>query len=347
MLRVSEKQIQTITSAIKTDVDKLIFERLPAFDSVQEVQLLYDMMREYPSRSGKGLRPVQCVLYCQAYGGNREAALPTAAALELFQNWIVIHDDIEDSSELRRGKPALHQEHGIALAINAGDALAGRMWEMLLTNQHKLGETVALKLFRLFLDMLHRTTSGQHIELSWVENSRWDLAEEDYLNMCRNKTAYYTCVAPAIAGAIIAGHDEYSNGKMENFGLDLGVAFQIRDDILNLIGDESKYGKEMMGDLFEGKRTVMVIHCLQNASPADRDEFIEIMSRPREGKTLDEARRIMELFKEYKSIDYARGLSKHLSRKAKNTFQELEFPGPRQAVEDLRILIDYMVDRDY
>ena len=340
------EKAREITSAIKAEVDRLIFEHLPRTDPVKEVQLLYDMMRDYPARSGKGLRPTQCVLYCRAYGGDKDYALPTAAALELFQNWIVIHDDIEDGSELRRGKPALHYEYGVPLAINAGDALAGRMWEMLLSNQERLGQTRTLKLVRLFLEMLHRTTSGQHIELSWVESGRWDLTAEDYNNMCRNKTAFYTCVVPAMAGATIAEYNGNLDNRIVDFGFDLGVAFQIRDDILNLVGDISKYGKEICGDIYEGKKTLIVIHCVQNASESDRNDFLETMSKSREAKSEDDIVRVMELFRKYGSIEYARDFSKKLAQKAKKDFMELHFPGPPDAVEDLNILIDYMVDRD-
>ncbi|MCP4633185.1 MAG: polyprenyl synthetase family protein [candidate division Zixibacteria bacterium] len=339
-------KVRSITSSIKADVDKLIFERLPSTNPVREVQLLYDMMRDYPMRPGKGLRPVQCVLYCKAFGGDGDKAILTAAALELFQNWIVIHDDIEDGSELRRGDPSLHYKHGVPLAINAGDALAGRMWDMLLSNQKFLGEIKTLKLFELFLEMLHRTTSGQHIELSWVENGAWELAEEDYAEMCRLKTAYYTCVVPAVAGAVIAGYNGNLEDKIQEVGLNLGVAFQIRDDILNLVGDVGKYGKEILGDISEGKRTLIVIHFMNNASKTDRDEFLMIMSKPREEKSDEEVNRVMDLFQKYGSIDYARGVSKDLAQKAKKSFMELDFPGPLEAVEDLKVLIDYMVDRD-
>jgi geranylgeranyl diphosphate synthase type II len=335
-----------ITARIKEEVDRLIFRRLPSEDSVKEIQLLYDMMREYPARSGKGLRPAQCVLYCEAFGGDKDSAMPTAAALELFQNWIVIHDDIEDGSELRRGKPALHYEYGIPLAINAGDALAGRMWEMLLMNEELLGGEKTLKLLRLFLEMLHRTTSGQHIELSWVQDGRWDVTAEDYYYMCKRKTAFYTCVVPAIAGATIAGSNGRLDDRIETIGHDLGVAFQIRDDILNLVGDVAKYGKEIFGDIYEGKKTLIVIHCYQNANQKDKEELLKIMSKPRAEKTEKDVARVMELFGKYQSIEYARQYSRELAQKAKSKFMELNFPGPTTAAENLKVIIDFMVDRD-
>lgn len=206
----------------KAKIDEFIFKALPVKDPVPEIELLFAMMREYPQRSGKGLRPGLCLLSCKAFGGDSDKALTTAAALELFQNWIVIHDDIEDDSELRRGLPALHVKYNTPLAINAGDALAGKMWEVLLENQNILGAGKSFAILKEFSAMLNKTTSGQHIELSWVDNNRWDLTEEDYLVMCKNKTAWYTAVAPMRLGAIIAEAPQEALTKMVDLGLKLG-----------------------------------------------------------------------------------------------------------------------------
>jgi geranylgeranyl diphosphate synthase type II len=234
---------------LKSDVDRYIFDFLPSGHDIPEIDLLYQMMRDYPSRAGKGLRPGLLLIFNRAYGGNDAQALNTAAALELFQNWIVIHDDIEDQSDLRRGLPALHIKHGVALALNAGDALAGKMWEMLLKNSEILGGEKTIAILDEFLKMYDHTTAGQHIELGWVNAGRWDITEDDYFNMCRRKTAWYTVITPSWVGAYIAGANPAARDIIVQFGMDLGVAFQIQDDILNLAGDIGKYGKEIAGDL--------------------------------------------------------------------------------------------------
>jgi len=136
---MNKPDVFALLSGLKSDVDRYIFNFLPLRHDIPEIDLLYQMMRDYPSRSGKGLRPGLLLLFNRAYGGNDSQAINTAAALELFQNWIVIHDDIEDQSDLRRGLPALHIKHGVPLALNAGDALAGKMLEMLLQNKSILG----------------------------------------------------------------------------------------------------------------------------------------------------------------------------------------------------------------
>jgi len=231
---MEEPRFFELLKNFKASVDNYIFEFLPDRDDIPEIDLLFQMMRDYPSRSGKGLRPGLLMLFNRAFGGEDEFSLNSAAAIELFQNWIVIHDDIEDQSDLRRGLPALHIKHGVPLALNAGDALAGKMWELILKNREIIGTDKALMVFDEFLLMYAKTTEGQHIELDWATNRKWDIVEDDYFNMCKRKTAWYTCISPSWIGAVIAGVERNLRETFINFGIDLGVAFQIQDDILNL-----------------------------------------------------------------------------------------------------------------
>jgi geranylgeranyl diphosphate synthase type II len=238
----------------KDAVDQFILDFLPSHSDVLEIQMLFDMMRDYPSRPSKGLRSSLCIFTCESLGGSLDEALGTAAALEIFQNWILIHDDIEDYSELRRGEPVLNRKYGIPLAINTGDALHAKMWELLVQNQKTLSSSKTMIIIDEFLRMINETTEGQTIELAWVEHNRWDLKEDDYFLLCNKKTAWYTCITPCRLGAAIAGASSNKQDLFIPFGSYLGIAFQIQDDILNLDGDEQKYGKESGGDILEGKR---------------------------------------------------------------------------------------------
>jgi geranylgeranyl diphosphate synthase type II len=305
------------------------------------------MMSDYPSRSGKGLRPGLLLIFNRAFGGNDDRALTTASALELFQNWIVIHDDIEDQSDLRRGQPALHVKHGVALALNAGDALAGKMWELLLQNREILGPEMTMTLFDEFLNMYAHTTAGQHIELSWVAARRWDLTENDYFEMCRRKTAWYTVITPCWTGSLIAGADWSVRDVLIEFGMDLGAAFQIQDDVLNLAGDISKYGKEIGGDLWEGKRTLVIIDLLRKCADKEREFIIGILNKDRDKKSKNDIDQILTFIDHYGCIAYAAGISQNLARRAQRIFQEsidgMADPHYRQVVIDL---IDFMVNRE-
>jgi geranylgeranyl diphosphate synthase, type II len=336
-----------LLKSLKLRVDQHIFAYLPEYNDIPEINLLYKMMRDYPSRAGKGLRPGLLLIFNRAFKGRDEIALNTAAALELFQNWIVIHDDIEDQSDLRRGLPALHIKHGIPLALNAGDALAGKMWELLLKNREILGLEKTMVIFDEFLNMYSHTTSGQHIELAWVTSNRWDLTEEDYFNMCRRKTAWYTVITPCWVGAYIAGANASIREIIVRFGMDLGIAFQIQDDILNLVGDIGKYGKEIAGDLWEGKRTLVIIDLLRKCSEVERAFVISVLNKAREEKAPEEIEQVLVLIKKHESIKYAAKISQELAKKARETFlNNIDGAINSEYRKILLDLIDFIVNRE-
>lgn len=267
---------------MRPQLQEMALSLLPTPESASRPELrhFYELLRDYPQRGGKGIRSELLLLSARAHGLQEggpgwERALWLAAALELFQNWVLIHDDIVDDSDERRGAPALHKQHGVSLALNAGDALHAYMWAAV----RKAGLDSA---FDEFLTMIHRTAEGQHLDVSWVEHGEWNLTPEDYLDMVRLKTGFYTIVTPLRLGALAAGKAPHPD--FEPAGLSLGAAFQIRDDVLNLVGDPAKYGKEIGGDLLEGKRTLVVLHWLRGAKETRRHIFLDQMRRRREDK---------------------------------------------------------------
>jgi geranylgeranyl diphosphate synthase, type II len=285
-----------VSNAISSFIDAV----LPKTHALPEITQLYSMMREYPSRPGKMIRSRLLIASAIAHGASFERALPLAAALELFQNWVLIHDDIEDDSDERRGKPALHRMYPTSLAINAGDALHIYMWQV-------VQQASVAGAFEEFLEMIHRTAEGQQMDLAWVAQAHWDVSPSDYLEMVRLKTARYTVVSPLKLGALAAGcvPDE----RLELAGLDLGVAFQIRDDVLNLEGEFASYGKEIAGDLLEGKRTLMLLHMLEHLQPSEKTQIIEILEKPRLQKSKSEVERILALMRTHRSIVFAQSIA--------------------------------------
>jgi geranylgeranyl diphosphate synthase type II len=158
--------------------------------------ILYDLMLEYPLREAKGLRPALCIATCCALGGQLEAVLPSAAVLELFHNAFLIHDDIEDQSESRRGAPTLHRDHGTGVAINVGDAMFALALSPLLENVRFIGLGPALRVLETVARMCRETVEGQALELDWIRTSRWDLEDDDYFGMVEKKTGWYTFIGP-------------------------------------------------------------------------------------------------------------------------------------------------------
>ena len=231
---------------------------------------LYDLILDYPLRGGKALRPALSIATCLGLGGHLEAVLPTAATLELYHNAFLIHDDIEDESWTRRGKPTLHIDHGIPIAVNVGDAMLSLSLQPLLDNVERVGLGPALRILRAVSHMTRRTVEGQALELDWVRNNTWQLDDADYLKMVELKTSWYSFITPLQVGAVAAGAGPEQLEPLEALGRHLGAAFQITDDLLNLRADPEDYGKEIGGDLWEGKRTLMLLHAMRNATPDDQ-----------------------------------------------------------------------------
>jgi geranylgeranyl diphosphate synthase, type II len=242
---------------------------------------LFDLILDYPLRGGKALRPTLSIAMCLGLGGRLDAVLPTAATLELYHNAFLIHDDIEDESLLRRGRPALHIDHGIPIAINVGDAMMSLSLQPLLDNVERVGLGPALRILRAVAIMTRRTVEGQAVELDWVRRNRWQLDDVDYLAMVELKTSWYSFITPLQVGAIAAGATREQLTPLEHLGRYLGAAFQITDDLLNLRADPEEYGKELGGDLWEGKRTLMLLHSLRQAGPDDRERALRVLAKRR------------------------------------------------------------------
>jgi geranylgeranyl diphosphate synthase type II len=281
--RAAPDGVRTSLSAYMDDCRRLVtteIERLFGPNADQDSGL-YELILDYPLREGKALRPTLTIATCRALGGYLEAVLPTAATLELYHNAFLIHDDVEDDSLMRRGRPTLHLDHGVPIAVNVGDAMLVLSLRPLLDNIEIVGLGPALKILSAVSRMSKESVEGQATELDWVRANRWDLSDEDYRNMVVQKTGWYSFITPMLAGAIVAGACELETEQLEPFARELSVAFQITDDLLNLRSDVERYGKEIGGDLWEGKRTVMLLHAIRVASPDESRRAQAILCRPR------------------------------------------------------------------
>lgn len=309
---------------------------------------LYGPMLDYPLREGKGFRAVLCLKVCQACGGSLRECLDSATALELFHNAFLIHDDIEDDSESRRGKPTLHTQHGIASATNIGDALNMLALQALLGNTGLIGLERSLAVVEEVSRMARETTEGQSVELDWVRGRCVPTGLRDYLLMTYKKTTWYTCIAPMRIGALIADVPPEMLGTFIPFGYRIGAAFQIQDDLLNLVGEEQLYGKETNGDIAEGKRTLMIIHAMATADRATARKLRSIYAKPRRRKRASDIAYVLDAMQDADSLDYARGIAARLTASAKTLF-ETRFrwipAGPhRRFIEEM---IRYMIDRRF
>ncbi|HEY5920015.1 MAG TPA: polyprenyl synthetase family protein [Kofleriaceae bacterium] len=337
--------------------------------------VLYDLMLDYPLRDAKGLRPALCIATSRALGGGLEATLPSAALLELYHNAFLIHDDVEDGSELRRDRPTLHHEHGVPVAINVGDGMLALALEPLLGNLRTVGLGKALRIMQTIARMARETAEGQAMELAWIRDGRWDVSDDDYYRMVMKKTGWYSFIAPITIGATIAGGSDAHLATLVEMARELAVAFQIRDDVLNLT---ASYGKESCGDLWEGKRTLIVLHTMRSLPAASRAAAQAILARPRptpiapsrrallarlelegeisararallEGsdaaKTADDVAQLSQWIDEHASIDYASQIATEHALRARTALLRAELR-PSAHHDVLQALVDFTIARE-
>jgi geranylgeranyl diphosphate synthase, type II len=307
---------------------------------------LYRVARDYPSRPGKSLRAAMCVATSRAFGGSDRDILPVAVAIELLHNAFLVHDDIVDGSERRRGRPTLTAEYGLGLALNAGDALAVLSNQVLRRHAATMEPQLAERLLNEFDSMALRTLEGQATELGWRRDRVDALDPDDYLDLIMHKTCWYTTVHPLRAGALIGSRGEADLRPMVRFGFYLGAAFQIQDDLLNLLGEEWEYGKEIDGDLYEGKRTLPLIHLLRNARGSDRDTLDRYLALKRSERTAAMVSEIRQLMESYGSIEFAAAYARGIAGAALDAFEVAFEPAEEGPDRDfVRALVPYMLDR--
>jgi geranylgeranyl diphosphate synthase type II len=316
---------------------------LDAMPDGEPHQWLYAPMREYPSRPGKALRPALCLSAGRAFGADPNDLLGIAVAIELMHNAFLVHDDVADGSEMRRGRPTLATTYGIAAALNAGDGLAIVASQVLRRATRRLDRDLADLVWGEFDTMAMRTLEGQATEIGWQLDQVEDLIPEDYLHLIMHKTCWYTTIHPLRVGAIVGSRGKVELGPLVRFGFHFGAAFQIRDDLLNLVGDERMYGKEILGDLYEGKRTLPLMHLLSVAQGSDRALVREYLHLKRPERSPELVRTVRDLMDVYGSItftsEYAEGILLVAEEYFQHAFAGAE-PGPD--LDFLRALVPYV-----
>ena len=238
-------------------------------------------------------------------------AMGAAASIELLHNAQLIHDDIEDESDRRRGKPTLHRMYGVPLALNAGDALGLLSLQPLKDNLRQLGLPLTLRIFRETERVAWESAEGQALELGWRYENQTDLRDEDYLGMVLQKTCWLAVIHPLRVGCLIGARGRLPLDPLIRLGFFCGSAFQIRDDILNVLA-ESDYGKDPNGDLVEGKRSLLLIHALRHADSADRAKLVRFLDEPASRRSRAALTWIRGLIDKLGSITYATAVASSL-----------------------------------
>ena len=335
--QLSQEMRQAITAEMKT-VLKATDEQPDLYHGMMHYHMGWRDEQLQPANvnAGKQIRPVICLLVCQAAGGDWRQAVPAAAAIELLHNFSLIHDDIEDASPTRRGRKTVWTIWGREQAINAGDAMFAMAHLALnrLVDRGVSAET-AVHALRRFDETCVRLTQGQHADMDFER--RDEVSVDEYLAMITGKTAVLLSHSTEL-GALIAGCDEKTVHNYAQFGLNLGLAFQVIDDILGIWGDEALIGKSASTDILTKKKTLPVLYGL-NHNGALRQLY--------EQEITDEAfvQKAIKVLNSTGARDYA---TKRAAYYSQNALQHLEEAQPSGlAFTALNQLSAMLLQRDY
>lgn len=277
------EKIKQLGEKIASFIDSYSFDGTPA--------QLYEPVSYTIMQSGKRLRPMLCLLACDLLGGNTENALYPALALETFHNFTLIHDDIMDNAPVRRGKPTVFKKWGSNQAILSGDAMFAKAIELALKSPVNPNEIA-----RLVTKVSCEVCEGQQFDLDF--ETRNDVSVEEYLEMIRLKTAVLLATA-LDAGSVCANASAKERQLIYDFGINIGMAFQLQDDLLDCYGNQEVFGKAIGGDIIENKKTYLYLKALELAPDDDRTKLTNIFSGE---KRLDNATKIAEVKAIYDKI---------------------------------------------
>jgi len=359
-IRSQEEKIVDYLEKLKPEIDGMIEKYLPKkvtkkwlnftfgkpryiFSKKAVEESLIKPIWNFISRGGKRWRPVLFLLVTEAVGGNIEKVKDFLIIPELAHEGSLICDDLEDQSELRRGKPCLHRIFGEDIALNAGNFLYFLPLLALIKNRKKFKPEILVKAYETYIQEMINIHLGQGTDIFWHKGKVKKIDEKEYLQMCAFKTGCLSRMAAKLAVVLLKG-DEKLAKVVGRVAETVGVAFQIQDDILDisLAGKErEKFGKSFGNDIKEGKRTLMVINTFKKATKKDKKRLIEILNKHTDD--LEERKEAIEIIKKYDSIEYAKKVAKKIMREAWEEADRVLDLSP--AKKRLKEFVNYLIER--
>lgn len=250
-------------------LQQMLEEALLKLEIRTEPARLYDPVRYMISLGGKRMRPMLVLLGCSLFDQRSSEALPAACAIELFHNFTLLHDDIMDQAPLRRNQPTVHTKWNINTAILSGDAMLVKAYQLMMQTDLKARNDV----MEIFSETALQVCEGQQLDLDFEDRHQLSLA--DYMNMIQLKTAVLLGASLQI-GALIGGASREDSSKLYQFGKNIGVAFQLQDDMLDVYGNPEKFGKQLGGDILSNKKTWLFLKALERSSETDRNKLVQL-----------------------------------------------------------------------
>ena len=298
---------------------------------------------EFLDRGGKRWRPTLFILVCEALGKDPKEFLDFAIIPEVIHNGLIMIDDIEDSSESRRGKPCTHKLFGLDIAINAGNEMFYLPLLTLIKNKEKLPPSKMNKIYEIYVQEMINVGFGQAMDIAWHRGlaNADEISQKQYMQMCAYKTGTIARMSAKIATVLADASDDVVE-KIGRFAESIGVAFQIQDDILDLVSEEFAEMKGGLGqDITEGKRTLMVIHTLEKAEPNDRKRLLEILNMHTTDQRLRD--KAINIIRDYGSIDYTKNYARRIVSESWKDVDDVL--SSSEAKEKLKAFADYLIER--
>jgi geranylgeranyl diphosphate synthase type II len=295
---------------------------------------LYDPGNYFLTLGGKRIRPVMCLMGNELFDTISADAYHAATAIELFHNFSLIHDDIMDAASLRRGMETVHKKFGQNTAILSGDVMLIRSYEYL----NKIKAEHLNKVLFLFNRTAREVCEGQQLDIDF--ETQENVLLEDYIHMIALKTSVLIAASLEI-GAVLGGASEGNCKHLYEFGKNLGIAFQIQDDYLDAFGNPEKFGKEVGGDIKQNKKTFLMLHALEVATPAQQEKIAALI---KENPT-DKVQQMLAIFKDCNVAAWANDLKEKYLQTAYKHLQEIAVTTTRK--KPLMELAEFLIEREH
>lgn len=257
-----------------------IEKALSSIQFSQHPSNLYDPLRYFLKIGGKRMRPILALMACELFGESKEKAINAALAVEIFHNFSLIHDDIMDKAPLRRGQETVHKKWNDNIAILSGDVLLVKAYDCLLNYSPE----VAITLFKVFNKTAVEVCEGQQWDMDFETEDTVTI--DAYIEMIKNKTAVLLGCSLKMGG-IVAGASEKDQKNIYEFGVNLGLAFQLQDDLLDVYGDQNKVGKQLAGDILANKKTFLLLSALNEANDLQKNNLISLLNETDNSKKIE------------------------------------------------------------
>lgn len=327
------KHMEERARMVEREIDRWVSRGL-------EPEILARATRHLLEAGGKRLRPCLALTACEAVGGKAEDALEAAAAIELLHNFTLIHDDIMDQDEFRRNVKTVHVLLGVPVAVIAGDALFAKVFEAMAANAKRLGLEGArvVELFDAVSKASFEICQGQVLDMLF--EGRADVSEAEYMRMVSGKTGALLDASMKVGALLGKGEPEQVRALAE-YGRLIGLAFQMRDDVLGVAGEQEKFGKPIGSDVREGKQTLIVVRALATAQQEDKSTLLRALGKQDASEA--ELKTAIDVLKRAGAIDYVTERARELIAQAKSKLRALPESRAREILSELA---DFTIKRD-